>query len=141
MKKLTALLTFLSLSLPPLFAQSPDANKELPWYERTYRWAQTNFTEDDPVKADIDFWRSHWKQARIQGVIINAGGIIAYYPSEFTGQHPATHLGGRDFFGRVNDAAREDGLEVIARMDINMYARIPSGRPLTRMESRLWLRA
>jgi hypothetical protein len=107
------------LSLPT-FAQR-GADKNVPWYERTYRWAQTNFTEDDPVKADIEFWRAQWKRTSVQGVIINAGGIIAYYPSKYTTQHPATHLGNQDFFGRVSAAAREEGLEVIARMDINMY--------------------
>jgi hypothetical protein len=106
----------------PLFAQTGDiSGSDLPWYKRTYRWAQTNFTEDDPVKADIGFWRDYWKRTGTQGVIINCGGIIAYYPSKFTGQHPATHLGGDDFYKRVSDAAREEGLEVIARMDINMY--------------------
>jgi hypothetical protein len=103
----------------PAAIQSTPA--DVPWYERTYRFAQTNFTEDDPVKADIEFWRSQWRRTHTQGVIINAGGIIRYYPSKYTTQHAATHLGEQDFFKKVNDAAREEGLEVIARMDINMY--------------------
>lgn len=28
-----------------------------PWYETIYRWGQTNLTEDDPVKCDMNFWR------------------------------------------------------------------------------------
>jgi len=92
---------------------------QLPWYQRTYRWAQTNFTEDDPVKADIEFWRKHWKRAKIQGVIVNCGGIVAYYPSQYPLQYRAKYLGEQDFFKKVNDAAREEGIIVVARMDIN----------------------
>ena len=54
---------------------------EDPWYRRTLRWGQTNITEIDPAAYDIAWWREHWKRTRVQGVIINAGGIFAYYPS------------------------------------------------------------
>ena len=92
---------------------------ELPWYKTTYRWAQTNFTEDDPVKVDLEFWRKQWRRTKTQGVIINCGGIVAYYPSKFDMQYRAKYLGEQDFFKRVSDAAREEGIVVVARMDIN----------------------
>ena len=53
----------------------------VPWYRRTYRWGQTNLTEIDPVRYDAGWWREHWRRTRVQGVIVNAGGIVAYYPS------------------------------------------------------------
>jgi len=53
-----------------------------PWYRRTFRWGQTNITEKDPVRYDIAWWREFWKRTRVQGVIINAVGIVAYYPSK-----------------------------------------------------------
>ncbi len=90
-----------------------------PWYQRLYRFGQTNLTEDDPLSCDLEFWKKYWKTTRIQGVIINCGGIVAYYPSKFPKQYKAAHLGERDFFGEFNQAAREAGLAVIARMDIN----------------------
>ncbi|MDR2968125.1 MAG: beta-galactosidase [Tannerellaceae bacterium] len=104
--------------------KSPESTGEksgadLPWYQTTYRWAQTNFTEDDPVKADLEFWRQQWRRTKIQGVIVNAGGIVAYYPSELDLQYRAKHLGEQDFFKRVNDMAHEEGIVVVARMDIN----------------------
>lgn len=34
----------------------------VPWYRRTYRWAQTNITEIDPTRYDIAWWRQHWKR-------------------------------------------------------------------------------
>lgn len=95
------------------------ATDERPWYQRTYRWGQTNLTEVDPVRYDADWWRDYWRRTQIQGVIVNAGGIVAYYPSAFPLHHRAEFLGERDFFGEIAAAAREDGLVVVARMDSN----------------------
>ncbi|MCD6286706.1 MAG: beta-galactosidase, partial [Anaerolineae bacterium] len=92
---------------------------ESPWYRRAVRWGQTNITELDPTRYDIDWWRKHWRRSRVQGVIINAGGIVAYYPSRFALQHRAEYLGERDLFGDVAAAARDEGLVVVARMDSN----------------------
>jgi hypothetical protein len=58
----------------------------------------------------------------VQGVIINAGGIVAYYPSKYPLQHRAEFLGDRDLYGDLAKAAHDDGLTVIARMDSNRTA-------------------
>ena len=92
---------------------------EKPWYQRALRWAQTNITEKDPIRYDIDWWRGEWKRTGAQGVIINAGGIITYYPSEYELSYRSPFLGNMDLFGEIAEAAREDGLVVIARMDSN----------------------
>jgi hypothetical protein len=107
--------SFLQLSLAaalPAPAASPK-----PWYLRTYRWGQTNITEQDPIQYDIPWWRDYWKRTEVQGVIVNAGGIVAYYPSRFPLQHRAQFLNGRDLFGELTEAAHRDGLAVMARMD------------------------
>lgn len=91
----------------------------LPWYRRTLRWGQTNITEIDPARYDIAWWRKHWKRTHTQGVVINAGGIVAYYPSQVPLHRQAQHLGGRDLFGELCRAAHDDGLVVFARMDSN----------------------
>ncbi len=98
------------------------ANDALPWYRRAYRWGQTNITEKDPVHYDIAWWREQWKRTEVQAVIINAGGIVAYYPSRFPLHHQAEFLGGRDLFGELTKAAHDDGLFVMARMDSNRTA-------------------
>lgn len=90
-----------------------------PWYETIYRWGQTNLTEDDPVKCDMNFWRRQWKKTKIQGVIVNCGGIVAYYPSKYGLQYRAKYLGDKDFYKEFSEAAQEVGLAVVARMDIN----------------------
>ncbi|TVR53071.1 MAG: Tat pathway signal protein [Puniceicoccaceae bacterium] len=91
----------------------------LPWFQRVRRWGQTNLSERDPVDYDDAFWRSHWRHTRVQGIIVNAAGIVAYYPSRFERQYRARYLGGRDLFGEITAAAREEGLAVLARMDSN----------------------
>ena len=93
-----------------------------PWYKRVCRWGQTNITEKDPVRYDIPWWREYWKRTAVQGVIVNAGGIVAYYPSKFPLQHRAEFLNGRDLYGEIAKAAHDDGLAVLARMDSNRTA-------------------
>jgi hypothetical protein len=119
--------TFVQLTLAAAAAQSA-ANPQArtggtqPWYLRTYRWGQTNITEKDPDQYDIPWWREQWKRTEVQGVIINAGGIVAYYPSKFPLHHRAQFLNGRDLFGDLTKAAHQDGLVVMARMDSNRTA-------------------
>jgi hypothetical protein len=93
--------------------------KEVPWYKRTVRWGQTNFTEMDPVLMDLDMWKEYWLRTRVQGLIINTGGIVAYYASSLELQYRAQGLGDQDFLGRFISQARQEGLTVLARMDIN----------------------
>ena len=95
----------------------PETSPALPWYQRVLRWGQTNITERDPRQYDVAWWRQYWKQTQIQGVIINAGGIVAYYPSRFSLHRRAEFLGDRDLFGELARAAHEEGLAVLARMD------------------------
>ncbi|MFW5880481.1 MAG: beta-galactosidase trimerization domain-containing protein [Spirochaetota bacterium] len=90
-----------------------------PWYTSVHRWGQTNLTEIDGSVYDRAFWRDYWKKTRTEGVIVNAGGIVAYYPSDIPLHYRAEHLGDRDLFGEIVADAREDGLAVLARMDCN----------------------
>ena len=104
--------------LPALAADAPAAGK-LPWFRRTLRWGQTNLTEIDPQRIDLAWWRAHWKRTAVQGVVVNAGGITAYYPTEVPFHRRSPFLGDRDLFGEITAAAHEDGLAVFARMDSN----------------------
>ncbi|MBM3744340.1 MAG: Tat pathway signal protein [Acidobacteria bacterium] len=110
--------TFIGAALSPLAASS----SALPWHRRALRWGQTNITEIDPSRYDIAFWREYWKRTRVQGVIINAGGIVAYYPSKYPLHRRAEFLKDRDLYGELCRAAHADGLVVLARMDSNRTA-------------------
>jgi hypothetical protein len=113
---------FFEATVAGAVAVSAQADSLEPWYHRVLRWGQTNITERDPVRYDIAWWREYWRRTAIQGVIINAGGIVAYYPSKFPLQHQAQFLNGRDLYGELVAAARQDGLAVLARMDSNRTA-------------------
>ncbi|MEO5998940.1 MAG: beta-galactosidase [Chitinophagaceae bacterium] len=90
-----------------------------PWYNTVTRWGQINITEKDPAQYDIPWWRKFWKQTQTEGVIVNAGGIVAYYPTAIPLHRRAEFLQGRDLFGEISRAAHDDGLAVFARMDSN----------------------
>ncbi len=108
----------LTLSANEIFGRE-ELQEKTPWYRNISRWGQVNITEMDPQQYDISWWRKFWKATEIQGVIINAGGIVAYYPTRIPLHRPARYLGGRDLFGELSRAAHEDGLAVFARMDSN----------------------
>ena len=109
---------FLTLSANDIFSNAGFQEKT-PWYRNITRWGQINITEMDPQQYDISWWRKFWKDTETQGVVINAGGIVAYYPTHIPLHRPAKYLGGRDLFGELCRAAHEDGLVVFARMDSN----------------------
>ena len=129
LKKSAAATTFLAVANFTVLADGPMAGNSgpaqagskggIPWYRRTLRWGQTNIAEIDPQRYDIAWWREYWKRTQTQGVVINAAGIVAYYPSQFPLQYRASGLGSRDLFGDLARAAHDDGLAVIARMDSN----------------------
>jgi hypothetical protein len=122
-KVAAATVTLTSADYLSLSEKSSDNNEqlteEIPWFRRVTRWGQTNITEKDPANYDINWWRKHWKETQAQGVIINAGGIVAYYPSKVLMHRQAQYLEGRDLFGDLCRTAHEDGLAVFARMDSN----------------------
>jgi len=91
----------------------------LPWYRRTTRWMLTNISELDPTRYDVPWWREQWKRTRTQGIVANAGGIVAFYPTQVPFQRRARFLGDRDLFGELCQAAHGDGIAVFARMDSN----------------------
>lgn len=110
--------TFLSAAAAAAAMPARAASNQ-PWYLRAYRWGQTNITENDPLRYDIEWWRGYWKRTEVQAIIVNAGGIVAYYPSKFPLHYRAQFLKDRDLFGEVTAAAHKDGLFVMARMDSN----------------------
>jgi hypothetical protein len=126
---------------PSISAEKDRDPHNAPWFRRAQRWGQTNLTEVDPANFDLAWWREHWRATFLQGVVVNAGGIVAYYPTDVPFHHRAATLGKRDLFGEISRAAQADGLAVFARMDSNRadetlfrahpdwFARDTEGRP------------
>lgn len=101
----------------------------VPWHLRTRRWSQVNFTDEDPVKFDFAFWREFWRETRTQGVLINAGGMSAFYPSTVPGHPTARTLGDRDFLGEMANICRADSLTFVARMAFRGSPEILAANP------------
>ncbi len=126
---------------PGTLADRGSGDAARPWFLSTRRWVQTNLNEQDPETYDAALWADYWKRTRAQGVIVNAGGIVAFYPSRFEWHHRARALGQRDLLGEILAAARRAGLTVLARMDStrtyedvfrahpDWFARDASGQP------------
>ena len=90
-----------------------------PWYTWAHRWNQINLSETDPRDMDLEFWKTYWRENKIQGTTINCAGTVGYFPSKNPYQYQAKFLDGKDFAGELIAAARAGGLAVVARMDSN----------------------
>jgi hypothetical protein len=107
---------------------SPDPEK--PWYTTMRRCGQINFNETDPLTLDADAWMNYWASLQVNAVLLNGGGIVAFYPTEVRYHHRSEYLGSRDLFGEMTAAARKRGIRVVARMDCNYaYAEALEAHP------------
>jgi hypothetical protein len=90
-----------------------------PWYERMRRCGQLNLNERDPLTLDAAAWADYWASLRVDAVLLNGGGIVAFYPTDVAHHHRSEFLGARDLFGELSAAVRRRGIRVVARMDCN----------------------
>jgi hypothetical protein len=100
-----------------LGALAPEASK--PWYETMQRCGQVNFNEQDPLSMNADEWMDYFASLKVNAVLLNGGGIMAFYPTQVPYQHRSQFLGSRDLFGEMLAAARKRNMRVVARMDCN----------------------
>ncbi|PYV15453.1 MAG: hypothetical protein DMG07_09730, partial [Acidobacteria bacterium] len=69
---------------------------EAPWYARMRRCGQINFNERDPLGMDCEAWADYWASLRVDAVLLNGGGIVAFYPTRVHYHHRSEFLGARD---------------------------------------------
>jgi hypothetical protein len=74
---------------------------------------------------DVSRWIDYWASLKVDALLLNGGGIVAYYPTEVPHHHRSEFLGSRDLFGELVAATRARGIRVVARMDCN-YAYEPA---------------
>ncbi|MBC7826620.1 MAG: beta-galactosidase trimerization domain-containing protein [Chitinophagaceae bacterium] len=90
---------------------------EEPWFDRSMRWAQLAFVENDPGKYDPDFWLDYFKRIHADGVLLSAGGIVAFYPTNIPLHHRSDWLGDKDPLGYLVSECRKMNMSVILRTD------------------------
>src|SRR5919197_1424181 len=114
---------FLALSSGSLIAAAvssqASAAAERPWYATMRRCGQLNLNERDPLTLDVASWIDYWASLELDALLLNGGGILAFYPTAIAYHHKSEFLGSRDLFGELVAAANARGMHVVARMDCN----------------------
>src|SRR4051812_309010 len=88
-----------------------------PWFDKSMRWAQLAFVENDPGHYDPDFWLEYFDKIHADGVLLSAGGIVAFYPTEIPYHHRSAWLGNSDPLGYLVKECRKKNRTVILRTD------------------------
>jgi len=109
--------TFETAGATPLAAGAPEGATSANWYDRPMRWAQLSFVEDDPGNYSQDFWVDYLKKVHADAALLDAGGCVAFYPTEVPLHYRSKWLGSRDSFGDLAAACRKLGMNVVARTD------------------------
>ena len=91
--------------------------REMPWYDQFIRFGQVVLHEADPPLVDVDWWQERWREYGLGGVVLSAGGVLAFYPTEVPFHRRSRWLGERDVFGDMVEAAKKQDLVVLARID------------------------
>ncbi|HWC17144.1 MAG TPA: hypothetical protein VG498_09015, partial [Terriglobales bacterium] len=101
-----------------------------PWYESMRRCGQINYNEHDPLTIDPNAWADYWASLKVDAVLLNGGGIVAFYPTQIAYHHRSEFLGTRDLLGEMVAAMKRRGMRAVARMDCNFaYEETAKARP------------
>ena len=95
------------------------AAAEQPWYATMRRCGQLNLNERDPQTLDVSSWIDYWASLKLDALLLNGGGIVAFYPTQVPYHHRSEFLGSRDLFGELAAATKARGMRLVARMDCN----------------------
>ncbi len=114
-----ALAVVSGVALAPHLAGVPQDKDRVPWYATMRRCGQTNFNERDPIELNIPWWIDYWTSLEIDALLLNGGGIMAFYPTKIPYQYRSQFLGAHDLFGDFTKAAKAKGIRVVARLDCN----------------------
>ncbi|MBD0352911.1 MAG: hypothetical protein ICV65_17355, partial [Flavisolibacter sp.] len=91
------------------------AGTEEPWFDKAMRWAQLAFVENDPGNYDPEFWLNYFRKIHADGVLLSAGGIVAFYPTNIPLHHRSAWMGNTDPLGYLVKECRKMNMSVILR--------------------------
>src|SRR5260370_40544184 len=85
------LLTAASVVAPPVefihtIAATPD-DRSKAWYAVMRRCGQINYNERDPLDINVEDWGDYWASLKVDAVLLNGGGIFAFYPTPVAYYH------------------------------------------------------
>src|SRR5262249_27899522 len=80
---------FLAASSPAWFtvrlkADTTDVDAQSanpPWYATMRRCGQLNLNERDPLTLNVAEWIDYWASLKLDALLLNGGGIVAFYPT------------------------------------------------------------
>jgi hypothetical protein len=94
------------------------------------RCGQLNLNERDAASLDVARWIDYWSSLKLDALLLNGGGIVAFYPTAVPYHHRSEFLGARDLFGELASATKARGMRLVARMDCNYaYGDALAARP------------
>src|SRR4051794_7578820 len=97
-----------------MFAKDfPGMPDDAPWFDKGMRWAQLAFVENDPGNYDPDFWRDYFRKIHADGVLLSAGGIVAFYPTDIPLHHRSAWMGNTNPLGYLVKECRKMNMSVI----------------------------
>ncbi len=89
-----------------------------PWYaDKLLRIYHPNMRNWEVTGFDVEKFVEDCASVNAEAIVVNAGGIYAYYPSKIEHHKSNPLLGGRDLFGEICKEAKKKDLKIIARLD------------------------
>ncbi len=92
-------------------------SNEATWANGPLRWAQLAFVENDPGRCDPDYWLDYFKKIHVEGALLSAGGVVAFYPTNVPLHHRSDFLGNSDLLGYMIEGCHKQNITVCVRTD------------------------
>lgn len=88
------------------------------WKERPMRLIQNNLRDID-AQMDVDSLLKTLREFSCNTLMVGAGGITSFYPTQLAYQRPSPYLHGRDLLGEIIEKCHREDIRVIARFDFS----------------------
>ncbi|MEN0641876.1 alpha-amylase family protein [Alkalicoccobacillus gibsonii] len=92
--------------------------KDSDFWKTRFRLIQPNLRKIDAIHLDVHSLLNEVKEYGANAILINGGGIVAWYPTTNAYQKTNEFMQG-DFLGEAIEAAHQAGIKVLVRMDVS----------------------